>query len=67
MHCSLAPTQAAACAIGLAQRKSNDFLDAARIKELELVAGKAVLRTLATAALADDQAGGCSDPALRVW
>lgn len=58
---------ASAAAIGLAQRKSNDFIDASRIAELEERAGEALLRTLTKCELENDADGGCTDSSIRVW
>ncbi|KAK3240868.1 hypothetical protein CYMTET_49324 [Cymbomonas tetramitiformis] len=58
---------ASAAAIGLAQRKSNDFIDASRIAELEERAGEALLRTLVKCELENDDDGGCTDSSIRVW
>jgi len=66
-RCSHGTIQATACAIGLAQRHSNEFLEAPRIKVLEKAAGMAVLRALALCNLKNDADGGCTDAALRVW
>eukprot|EP00240_Pyramimonas_obovata_P005238 CAMPEP_0118933574 /NCGR_PEP_ID=MMETSP1169-20130426/12068_1 /TAXON_ID=36882 /ORGANISM="Pyramimonas obovata, Strain CCMP722" /LENGTH=415 /DNA_ID=CAMNT_0006876357 /DNA_START=95 /DNA_END=1342 /DNA_ORIENTATION=- len=66
-RCSRGTISASACAIGLAQRKSNAFIEAARIKVLEKKAGEAVLRALVLHKFEDDQKGGCVDKELRVW
>jgi len=66
-RCSRGTISASACAIGLAQRKTNAFIEADRIKVLEKKAGEAVLRALVLHKFEDDLDGGCVDADLRVW
>eukprot|EP00238_Polyblepharides_amylifera_P002032 CAMPEP_0196585694 /NCGR_PEP_ID=MMETSP1081-20130531/51637_1 /TAXON_ID=36882 /ORGANISM="Pyramimonas amylifera, Strain CCMP720" /LENGTH=251 /DNA_ID=CAMNT_0041907319 /DNA_START=635 /DNA_END=1387 /DNA_ORIENTATION=- len=66
-RCSRGTVEAAACAIGLAQRKSNDFLQASQIRVLERIAGEATLRSLTMHKIENDIEGGCSDASKRVW
>jgi len=53
-RCSKGSVVAASCAIGLAERWTNDFLNPERTSELELLAGRAALLTLAQADVPDD-------------
>ena len=68
-RCSKGTVRASAAAIGLAQRRSNAFIDADDVSRLEKLGGISLLQTLAAAKLVEggDSNDDCFDGVETVW